>query len=343
MIPELRAWAYKRGFLKSIQLPGFVVSVGNISLGGTGKSPFVMELASWALGQKIPVAVLSRGYKRKSRKLWVIKPNETLPSSAELGDEPWMIKNRIPGVSLLVHRTRARMAARHWKELDSPKLVILDDGFQHWQARRDRDVVMVDAAESLDQKNLPFGRLREQAIALKRADLIIITRASSVKPEKLEVLRDRIAKLSKDPISAPWQAKKVDRTIPIISCDYEFDSFLDINTGKPVSLKAGHEFLIVSGIAKPEGLRNLVKTLSLPVKEEMYFSDHHNLSSKEEAQVQAAFRSLKNPAILITEKDWARWQYLNLTGYVVRVKFKWLGDSKSQLEQFFQEVKKCSM
>ncbi len=340
MLASLRAWAYRKGLLSSTALPSFVVSVGNISMGGTGKSPFVMELARWAVEQKIRVAVLSRGYKRRAKRAWVLGPHAALPSAHEIGDEPWMIKQRVPDISLLVHRNRARVALDHWDELGSPELVILDDGFQHWQARRDRDVVMLDAGESIDQKSLPFGRLREQAKALHRASLVVITRTESVSPSDLEKLKKRIQKIVKEPRQAPWQAERNRATAPVIAGRYVFDSFLDFK-GKVVPRPEKKKFLLLTGIAKPIGLRNQAQELGLNLEEEIFFPDHHTLSAEQEKQIE---RVLGDRMLLVSEKDWARWQeFLSiLSGYVIRVRYEWAPGDQTILESFFREVKQCS-
>lgn len=339
---RLREWAYRRRFLKTVELPAFVLSVGNLSLGGTGKSAFVMLLAEWASSRKIPTAVLSRGYKRKSRAMQLLRAGAALPDAAEIGDEPWMIRHRVPGVALLVHPDRARMARRHWAELGDPRLVLLDDAFQHWRCARDADVLMVDATESLEQPTLPFGRLRETVVAVRRADLLVITRANAVDPERLAHLESRL-RFASEPRQQPTWKRHTESRLAVIKGDYVPDGFRDALSGESVSANQDREYLIVSGIAKPDHLRAVVKEAGLKAVEELYFPDHHRLTSTDVKQIRAALASLRGGCLLVTEKDWGRWRELfadGTPGLVLTVRFEFLGDGRETLDRFLAGVSK---
>jgi tetraacyldisaccharide 4'-kinase len=339
---RLREWAYRRKFLRTVELPGYVLSVGNLSLGGTGKSALVMLLAQWAAARRIPTAVLSRGYKRKTRAMRLLAPGERLPDAAEIGDEPWMIKHRVPGVAMLVHADRARMAGRHWKELGAPRLVLLDDAFQHWRCARDADVLMVDATESLEQKTLPFGRLRESVLAVRLADLLVITRARAVDPAKLRHLESRLREAS-EPRQQPTWKRHTARSLAVVSADYVCDGFLDAATGRSVEVPKDREALVVSGIAKPDHLRAVVKSTGLRVAEELYFPDHHRLDEADVKQIRRVLGGLGDGVVVITEKDWGRWRELftgGTPGLVLTVRFELLGDGARVLEEFLEGVAK---
>jgi tetraacyldisaccharide-1-P 4'-kinase len=340
MIAGLREWAYRKKLLKPVELPAFTVSVGNISMGGTGKSAFVMLLAEWAAKEKIQAAVLSRGYKRKSSTLSIVGPGENLPGADELGDEPWMIKSRVPAITLVVHHDRARKALRHWDELGAPKLVILDDAFQHWRCARDYDVLMIDATEKIDQKALPFGRLRETVLATRRADLIVVTHASSASPEALTLLMQRLNAASRPRLQPVW--KRATRTSPLIlAADYEVEGFRDAVSWKPVMPDPSAEYLLVSGIAKPDHLRSLTRRAGLAVKEEIYFPDHHRLTSADKKQIREALSGLRGGRMLITEKDRGRWSELFEEGVgatVICVRFAFLNNGKEELARALMEL-----
>lgn len=342
MISKLREWAYKRRLLKSVELPAYVVSVGNISLGGTGKSAFVMLLAEWAMRRSLPTAVLTRGYKRRSRGMRLIGPFAPMPNESEIGDEPWMIKRRCPGVSLLVHADRARMAARHWLELGEPKLVVLDDAFQHWRCVRDADVLMIDATESTEQRTLPFGRLRETVLAARRADLLVITRANAISPEALAKLERRLRAASEPRLQPTWK-RATSSELRVISGDYVCSGFRDAVTGETVLPVKGPEYLLVSGIAKPDHLRRIVGEAGLKVVEELYFPDHHRLTAANVRQIRAALANLRGGCLLVTEKDWGRWRELfgrDAPGLVISVDYKFLGKGQEELSSFLAEVAK---
>ncbi len=342
MIAKLREWAYRRRLMKPVELPAFTLSVGNISMGGTGKSAFVMWLAEWAVARRIPTLVLSRGYKRKSGALELVAPGARLPGAEELGDEPWMIKNRVPSITLLVHHDRARMAKRHWQEVAEPRLVILDDGFQHWRCARNLDVLMVDATESLEQRAIPFGRLRESVLAARRADLIVITHSASVPPEALQRLKRRLRE-SALPRSQPvWKR----HTLPepkLVAVNYEFDGYRNALTGARTEASPEAEYLVVAGIAKPDHLRKVVKNTGLAVREEIYFPDHHRLTDSDINQIRESLAGLKNGTLLVTEKDWGRWHGLfseSVPGLVLTVKFQFEEESRKELDDFLGELGK---
>lgn len=333
---------YQNGFLHAVELPAFTVSVGNISLGGTGKSPFVMHLCDWASGLGLPTAVLTRGYKRKQAKLEIVPPGAALPDASRLGDEPWMIKRRYPGISLLVHADRARMAKRHWQELASPKLIVLDDAFQHWRAARHRDVLMLDASESLTQGTFPFGRLRERATAVARADLVVITRADSISPEALHALEKQVRDFASSPELRPWKkARSAD--LRIIAADYEFDHFFGAE-GARCGRPSEANLVLAAGVAKPDGVRAMARSQDLALREEIYFPDHHSLSAGDLARLRASLEAQGDSALLITEKDWARWrsELKGVRYYGMKVKFRFLGEGEKILQEFLREVE-CSI
>jgi tetraacyldisaccharide 4'-kinase len=337
MIAGWREWLYENGFFRPVELPAKVMSVGNISLGGTGKSPFVMYLCDWAAEQGISAAVLSRGYKRKHKKLEIVPPGAPLPEVARIGDEPWMIRHRHPEISLLVHADRAQMARRHWRALGSPRLILLDDGFQHWKAARDWDVLMIDAGEPLNQGVFPFGRLREGAEAVARADLVVITRASSLSPEALFALKSRLRGLAESPRLQAWKKSRASRP-RVAAADYAFDGFFDRH-GEPCAAPKEKKIVLAAGVAKPDGVRGLARSLSLPVVEEIYFPDHHSLSAGDLAGLRRSLEAHGDAALLLTEKDWARWrEHLDMPAYFVRVKFRFLDNGEAEVREFLKEA-----
>jgi tetraacyldisaccharide 4'-kinase len=344
VIGALRELVYRNGLIRPVELPALTVSVGNLSLGGTGKSPFVMALCEWALSRKISCAVLSRGYKREKKGLEIVGPGISPPEVSRLGDEPWMIKCRLPGISLLVHPDRARMAARHWEELGGPRLVLLDDGFQHWRAARDRDVVMLDAGESLRQPLLPFGRLRERGEALARADLVVITRAASVPAEELARLERQVRALAAAPVQPVWKRSRASE-LKVAAADYEFRHFFDLETGKECTFPPEAAAVLVSGVAKPEGVRALAASQGLEVREEIIFPDHHRLRAGDLARVRAALGAKVGTVLLVTEKDWARWRtsLQGLPGCGMRVGFRFLGEGERMVREFCEDLERCSI
>jgi tetraacyldisaccharide 4'-kinase len=164
----LRNTLFDRGVLPSRRLEQPVVSVGNLSVGGSGKTPFVIALGELLKARGIPFDVLSRGYRRKTRGVLVVEPDG---SAANFGDEPLLIARRL-GVPVIVGESRYD-AGRVAEQKFQSQLHILDDGFQHRSLARDFDIVLLTASD-LDDRLLPSGRLREPLSALARADAIVL-------------------------------------------------------------------------------------------------------------------------------------------------------------------------
>jgi len=176
----LRNTLYDRGVLRPRSLARPVISVGNLSAGGTGKSPFVIALAQLLQARGISVDVLSRGYRRKTRGVLPVDPNGT---PAEFGDEPLLIARRL-GVPVIVGESRYQ-AGQFAEQRFPSQLHILDDGFQHRSLARDFDIVLL-AADDLRDRLLPTGRLRESISSLRRADAVVIPQGSDIDCTELQ-------------------------------------------------------------------------------------------------------------------------------------------------------------
>jgi tetraacyldisaccharide 4'-kinase len=163
-----RNYLFDRGVLRSYKLAGPVVSVGNISVGGSGKTPFVIVLGELLKRRGIGFDVLSRGYGRKTRRVLQVAPEG---SAADFGDEPLLIAQRL-GCPVIVGGSRYQ-AGLFAESKFGPQLHILDDGFQHRSLARDFDIVLL-TAEDLQDRLLPGGRLREPASSLSRADSVVL-------------------------------------------------------------------------------------------------------------------------------------------------------------------------
>jgi tetraacyldisaccharide 4'-kinase len=174
---------YDRGILPTQRLQGPVISIGNLSVGGSGKTPFVLLLGELLKARNIPFDILSRGYGRKTRGVALVNP---AGSSAEFGDEPLLIARRLE-VPVILGESRFE-AGRFAEDKFGPQLHLLDDGFQHRALARDFDIVLVTPEDARDHM-LPSGRLRESLTALQRADAVVLTSGAS--PD-LFAVKDRL-------------------------------------------------------------------------------------------------------------------------------------------------------
>jgi tetraacyldisaccharide 4'-kinase len=181
---------YDRGTLRARRLQGPAISVGNLSLGGAGKTPFVILLGELLQTRGVAFDVLSRGYGRASRGVAFVEPQG---SPREFGDEPLLIARRL-GVPVVVGEDRYAAGAAAEKKL-GPRLHLLDDGFQHRALARDFDIVLL-TGDDLQDRLLPAGRLREPLSALRRADAVVLS--SAVKPEDLPLGKQLVWRTKRD-------------------------------------------------------------------------------------------------------------------------------------------------
>jgi len=197
---RLRNGLYKQGILKQKMLAGPVVSVGNLSVGGSGKTPFVLLLGELLKARGIKFDVLSRGYGRQSRGVAMVDAGG---SARDFGDEPLLIARRL-GVPVIVGEERYEAGVVSESKF-GPQLHLLDDGFQHRTLARDFDIVLVTPEDARDRL-LPAGRLREPLASLKRADAVVLTSGASAEAfpvEKALVWRVRRGIVPKNPPSRP--------------------------------------------------------------------------------------------------------------------------------------------
>lgn len=190
LLVRTRMAAYRRGWLRAKRLPGKVISVGNLTVGGTGKTPMVLRLAAWLRHRGLHVAILTRGYGRRARMPLVINgQGQVFEYPPELmGDEPILLARRLPDVTIGIGADRASLAERivQTEAPHPPDVFLLDDGFQHLRVARDLDLVLIDATASFGGSALlPAGPLREPLSGLARADVIVLTRASDPPPAEL--------------------------------------------------------------------------------------------------------------------------------------------------------------
>ncbi|MEP6768167.1 MAG: tetraacyldisaccharide 4'-kinase [Acidobacteriota bacterium] len=281
---EARARRYESGRSPSVHLSRPVVSVGNLTVGGTGKTPFVLHLAERFLSQGRRPAILSRGYGRRSRGVVVVSRGEgPIVGPDAGGDEPVSIAARVPRAIIVVAPRRAD-AARAAEAL-SPDVFILDDGFQHLAVRRDLDLLLLDAADPFGgERYPPFGRLREPLSALRRADGIFFTRPFEDHP--VPSARSRVARSNPD---APVFHARI------------FPEGLTDASGGPAERPG--RCVAVCGIAAPASFRASLAALRIEPAETIVFPDHRRYRENDFARIAAAARRSASTAIVTTEKD----------------------------------------
>jgi tetraacyldisaccharide 4'-kinase len=325
---KIRRWLYNIRILRDKTLGVQVIAIGNLTVGGTGKTPVVEKFARELRDEGRNVAILSRGYRSKPTPVhvWLLnkilfREDQTPPrvvsdgkslllDSETAGDEPYMLASNLRDVVVLVDKDRVK-SGRYAIEKFGCDTLLLDDGFQYWHLRgRRHDVVLIDRQQPFGNEHLlPRGTLREPPSHLARAHTIFITKSDGNTAE----LRERIAKLNP--------------SAPIIECIHRPLYFEDVFTGerKGLDLLTGKKVASLSGIAQPESFEQSLVKLGSELVYSKRFADHHRFTQQE--ILNAINRAKKRQAeiIVTTQKDAVRFPKIDrrdLPFYFMRVEIQ---------------------
>ncbi len=315
---QLRLYFYKSGLFKSKSLGCMIVSIGNITVGGTGKTPTVELFAKALQNNGRKVAIISRGYRSSTRfgikrfikKLLLLIPKDQqikvvsdgkkiYLNSSMAGDEPYMLAKKLPGIVVAIDKDRAK-AGEYVIEKYGIDTILLDDGYQHLSLNPRFDVVLVDTTNPFGNKKLlPSGILREPIENLNRANLFILTKSSKNKD-----LSELKASIRQHNYSANF-----------IECRHKAIEFVNLKDNSTATLESfkGNRIGLISAIADPASFEKAIGELGLNIVLTKRFQDHHRFSVKEIRSV-LKFGSRKNiSAIITTEKDAVRFPELSST------------------------------
>ena len=288
-----RNFFYNLGFFVSRKLPCKVVSIGNLSVGGTGKTPFVLFLANSLKARGLNVAVLSRGYKRKSTGTHVVSDGNTLKSDLNnSGDEPFMLANKLQDIPVVVDENRYRGGQFICNEYN-PDVIIMDDGFQHRRVFRDVDIVLIKSNHRRP-KLLPYGLLREPLRNIKRADAVIFTKANLTPPD------EKLVNAVSNYCSFTVESDLIPNT-QVIGLD---------GSTKPVSDFNG-PVVAVSGVGDPDSFEVIMEEAGLDYVHHFRHDDHAEYSAMDLEVLREVFLSAEAQALITTEKDLVKLESLN--------------------------------
>ncbi len=302
----LRAGAYRSGRLTSRKLPCKVISVGNMTTGGTGKTPMTLYLAERLHRSGWRAAVVSRGYKGGLEKSGGIVSDgrQVVTTPAAAGDEPFLLASRLlnAAVPVVVGRNRyeaAMLAVRHF----APDIVILDDGFQHLQLARDINLVLLDARRPFGNGHLlPRGILREPLSALSRGDIFILTRtAEKYKRTAVDHLRHIVGER---PVYTASHKPFLSKWVPAVSHHRQVPT--DARTAVELRSLRGKRVFGFAGIAGNDGFKETLTTLGCDLAGFAGFADHHRYSIADLAALLQAAGQSGADLICTTEKDYTR-------------------------------------
>lgn len=305
---------YDVGIFKSAALPKPVVAVGNITTGGTGKTPLTLEIARHLQEKGCRPAILSRGYKSAAEKTGLVfrAAHGDQPSVNECGDEISMLARDLPGVWFGIGADRVASAKRVAAMAEN-SCFVLDDAFQHRKVRRDLNIAVIDARNPFGNNLLlPAGILREPLGGLERADVVVLSRCESVGDVELARIERRVKKsLGNSPI-----VQAMTRVTGIKS--------LRQQSGEAVPLSSGASVWALAAIANPEGFRRTLLENDFDVAGNSWFPDHHRYSAAEIAGVIQDASRHGAEAVVTTEKDAVKLapsQFSNIPCYVVEIGF----------------------
>ncbi|NDW18424.1 tetraacyldisaccharide 4'-kinase [Dysgonomonas sp. 216] len=293
----IRKKLFDWNILKQVQYDVPVICVGNITVGGTGKTPHIEYLVR-LLKTKYRVAVLSRGYRRKTKGFVLATPNTDFK---KIGDEPFQIKNKFPDIIVAVDENRRHGIETLLAMDDRPEVILLDDAYQHRYVKPSFSVLLVNYNRPIYEDTLlPAGRLREPAHNLDRANVVIITKC----PQDLKPIDMRI--MTHDINTYPYQSLLFSTTeygdlIAMFDRQNLFES-----VERPLEYIRNKKVLLVAGIASPDQLVEEIKKYTENVQL-MNFPDHHDFSDKDIQDIEERFKEMGNDTItILTEKDAAR-------------------------------------
>jgi tetraacyldisaccharide 4'-kinase len=299
---RVRSLLYSLQLLKTKTLPCPVISVGNITVGGTGKTPLVMSLAKGLMDRGISVAILSRGYKGKKISGPVVSDGKTLFLSPEdSGDEPYLMAKACKGIPVLVGKDRfinGRIALQRF----GVKGLVLDDGYQHLPLYRDMNILLIDSQIGFgDHALLPRGILREPLSHLRRAHLLLLTKVED--PEVFQPLEKEIYEMH--PSSQVFHSHY--EPMSLVGPEDEQE--------EPFSLK-GKTVLALSGIAHPHYFFSLLRKCGMKIVREVIFPDHHLYTASDFSSIREKSKGVD--CIVTTEKDMVKLKKLDMTHLPIR-------------------------
>ena len=279
-----------RGKVVKVNIP--VISIGNLSVGGTGKTPIIATLAEFLLEEGLKVGIVSSAYGRKNQISFVKEARRVAEMSVDdTGDEVKMLAELLPQAIISVDKSKSEAALNAQNSDYKLDLLLVDDGFQHFRLDREVDIVTYDGATSArDLKLFPYGVLREPLSSLKRADVIIITRANFARD--IGTLRKRLKKL------AP-EAK-------IYTANFKPKEIIGLKRKLPVKYLEDKAVFAFAGIGNFRAFERQLRTLTSNLDLALEFSDHQRYTDREIDRIKESADRCGSDLLLTTAKDWVK-------------------------------------
>lgn len=331
VVTQTRLAAYKRGLLSVAKLAAPVISIGNITTGGTGKTPLVEWVCRVLARDKTKVCILTRGYGRANPGARVVVSDAftVLTTAAEAGDEPFLLAQNLKGLAAVISDVD-RAAAGQWAlENLGAEVFVLDDGFQHLGLARDLNIVTIDATNPWGGgRLLPYGRLREPCSGLSRADCVVVTRADQ--NEDLIRLKDEIHKF-------------IDSR-PLLTSQMTVASISSIYSGRPEDIASlAQPVAAFCAVGNPQSFFEHLRRAGIKLAWTRAFPDHHRYSQADVDSSCAEARRRGARSLITTAKDGVKLKLFNfgLPCYVLNIKIS-IEQEESLIQMVHAAVARCS-
>lgn len=292
-IYRLRRFCYKYGFFKQTKFRVPIISVGNLTFGGTGKTPFTLWLSEYLESLDNKVVILTRGYKgRLENSNGIIKSKSKIKGNPlDYGDEALLLSRRLKSTSIVVGKKRAENLDFYFAE-EEPDVVVLDDGHQHLKLHRNLNIVLFDCLLPINRYRVaPLGYMREGFSALRDADLIVLGRSDQVSEKRKSKLQEELLKY-------------LDGDVPFAEIGYKPTGIMNCSFHKTMEAHelAGKKVICVAAIASPLSFYGLVDSLGADIIHRESFPDHHYFSPEEISKL-LEMAEKEDALLLTTEKD----------------------------------------
>ncbi len=296
LVVRLRNFLYSNGWLKAHPVDAAVICVGNITVGGTGKTPLVIWLCKQIITNS-ECAILTRGYKARRASCVMRRAKEEHNTQYAIRntqiDEPAMLAESCPQAKVVVNPDRVAGAAEAIGQFGA-KVLIMDDGFQHRRLARDLDIIAIDATQPFGYgKMLPAGLLREPVTSLKRAGAVVITRCDQISEAQLSGLEEELRTINPDMVIA----KSIHAAVSARTTDDE-----EIDVG----LLKSKKIFAFCGIGNPDAFLNTVEALGAKLVGSKVYDDHHNYTDTCLADIREQAEKVGADLALTTQKDWTK-------------------------------------
>lgn len=286
------------GILRKVKLPAYVISVGNLTVGGTGKTPTAQKIAEIMSNRGYKVVILNRGYRSHwDKHIGVVSDGKQISMTAyEAGDEAYLMAKTLPNIPVIIGKNRA-VTGKYAVEHFQAEVIVMDDGYQHWRLARDLDIVLVDTITMFGNGNvLPRGILREPLKNLNRADLFLFTKTDQSSAMNKILLRETIARYNNQ--------------APIAESIHKPQNFVEIgewynNAGRQIALESlqGKKVIVFSAIGNPVSFEQTVVSMDVTLLEAVRYPDHHDYGMSEMQYINDRAKELNAVAVITTTKD----------------------------------------